>query len=269
MKYLHKFTSENDFKAEYEGEDYKKPWVSLTKNEYMVKNFKVACSSSYFFGAEYIGEEEDFPGIHKWRSYYITYTPNTDTYWTTSRNPEVGDPVYCSLSGATGNTPCAVVDEILSVYGDHVDYNRSPWFGYGLVFDGADTKGDSWNGTTLRLLYADPGLVRLVEPNPYKGYVEEGTEIYAYGIDRDRSDIFEKREPITVTIVNAKALYSGFTEDQVDILLGYHREWSCSYEWSNNPISDNPEHPYNLEIFLGYCGPYGFSIDLWFGVVGQ
>ena len=256
MKYLHKFTLEDDFKAEYEGEDYKKPWVSLTKNEYLVKEFKVKCASDYFFGAEFIGEEQDFPGIYKWRSYYITYTPDTDTYWTTSRNPEVGDPVFCSLSGATGNTPCAEVDSILDSYGDHVDYNRNPWFGYGLVFDGADTKGQTWNGKTLRLLYADPDLANLVEPNPYKGYTEDGTEIYAYGINADKSSIFRKTGPLTITIANAKALYSGFTEDQVDIVLDHDRGWSCSHEWANNPIGDYWEYPYNFDFFLSFCGPY-------------
>ena len=124
-KYLHKYQTEADFQAEYNGEAYLEPWVSYTTDNGDVTNFKAWCESTqHNYGAEYIGEEN---GYYKWHAYQIEAgelgEPHWDPYWTVNRNPEVGDDVFCSYNGVMDENPCAVVGEIMES-GNHVDYNK-------------------------------------------------------------------------------------------------------------------------------------------------
>ena len=121
-KYLHKYNTFSEFDEAYNGENYLEPWVSYTLKDEGVLSFKAWCSAtSHNYGAEYVGEDE---GFYKWHSFQIEDdAPAWDYYWTTSRNPQYGENVYCSKQGIHDNYPCASVGDIIDK-GNRVDYNK-------------------------------------------------------------------------------------------------------------------------------------------------
>lgn len=88
----------------------------------------------------------------------------------------------------------------------HVDYNRSPYYGKGLVFDASKQAHDSYLGTQgteteFELIYDDSEYFGLVSPNPY-------TEMeYVYAIDSDTFDTWRNsHDSLTLTVINAKSI---------------------------------------------------------------
>ena len=194
-KYLHKYTSESAFTQDYNGENYHEPWVSLTKDIENVSRFVVNCSNAYYFYADYEGPEN---GAYKWRASAVEgqqQQPYDDYYWTTTRNPETGDSVFCSFTGISQNNPCATVSAITSYMTENrVDYNKAPsyakvlWNELGNTDAPEPTKVLVFNGNdqqTYQFFY-DQNIIRHNETTPIGGHWYDFTNTTAntvYDID--------------------------------------------------------------------------------------
>lgn len=125
MKNLNKYQTVGQFENAYYGSDYVKPWVSLT-TEGVPKDAKLWCEGTqHYYGMRYVGKENTEYGLYyKWASFYIDDTPGVPYYWTASRKPNNGDPVYWSVEGGISeHDPCGYFDSTIE-YGPSVDYNK-------------------------------------------------------------------------------------------------------------------------------------------------
>lgn len=130
MKYIHRYHDFDSFIEEYDDEQkYIEPWVSFC-DEAVVLEFVITCNCDhdplYFYGASFDEEVEE--GIYHWNAFRLPGGSEPGyTYYTRSRNPRVGDPVYGSVEGMGRDEPLGCVESITKMY-DNVTYNKkSNW----------------------------------------------------------------------------------------------------------------------------------------------
>lgn len=105
---------------------YDEPWVSLAPGT-NVHKFLLSCNcehDEWVYGATFFKEMD---GLYAWSSYAYRGnigTPEIAIYYTTSRNPQVGDSVYASVSGAANDYSIGCVEEILEM-DTEVMYNKT------------------------------------------------------------------------------------------------------------------------------------------------
>lgn len=65
----------------------------------------------------------EYGKFYEWASYYIDDAPGCSCYYTITRQPQNGDPVYWSVEGGISeHDPCGYFDSVVE-YGPGVDYN--------------------------------------------------------------------------------------------------------------------------------------------------
>lgn len=101
-----------------------------------------------------------------------------------------------------------------------VTFNRSPYFGKGLVFDMAQSASAAWyyslgDDTNFKLIYDDSEAIVLAEPN--RSEMPNTYEIDSNAYE-DWVDEAGENRTLPITIVNAKAIDSALT-DTIDLTL--------------------------------------------------
>lgn len=114
----------------------------------------------------------------------------TDQQFQTAYGANTYEEPWVSLTTATGE----------------VHYNRSPYFGKGLVFDMSQSGDGNWfwdgGATTYKLIYDDSIPFAEVNPNPFnEGFIyqfdQDVLEEYRYELDS---------QGLSITIINAKSI---------------------------------------------------------------
>lgn len=137
--------------------------------------------------------------------------------------------------------------------GNHVNYNRPPFFGEGFVFDGAQKISSDYGKYSLKMLHADDELVTIIEPNVFS----QNTGAYYETISSINTPIGEGggfSGSFTIKVINAKSLNPNF-DDEVTLTMWDPHGHSCGLGWSNHdygnagPVSG----PFQATLYIGYC----------------
>ena len=129
MKYIHRYHDFESFINEYEDESkYIEPWVSFCDEPGDIEELIVDChgNGQYLYGARFNSQDGD---LFMWDSFQLEggEAPGYDRYWTRSRNPQLGEDIFCSVNGAQTNNPCAYAGEAIKRYPEVAYNKRSNW----------------------------------------------------------------------------------------------------------------------------------------------
>ena len=107
---------------------YIEPWVSYCDEPGGIEELTVDChgDGQYLYGARFNRQDGD---LYKWDSFQLVGgdRPGYDQYWTRSRNPQPGDPIFCSINGAQEDYRCATAGAPIKQYPEVVYNKKSNW----------------------------------------------------------------------------------------------------------------------------------------------